>query len=272
LHHLYARFIWKAMCDLDHLPREVGQEPFKQLRLHGWVLRDGAKMSKSRGNVVNPDEYVRQQGADVVRMHVLFMGSYTEGGDWRDSAINGIVRYYKRLWEWVTSDATLDEAGDGDERMARRALHKAIKKVGEDIPALNFNTAIAALMETLNVLRRTRLPVGARAEIGRTYVLLLAPFAPFLAEELWERLGGAFSVHQQNWPTFDPRLVVDEIVEVPIQVNGKLRDRLGVAPDIAEAEIKQQVLARPAIRKHTQDRRIVRFIYRPGRLVNIVVE
>jgi leucyl-tRNA synthetase len=289
LHHLYARFIWKAMVDLGHLPPEVGREPFRQLRLHGWILRDGAKMSKSRGNVVNPDEYVRQYGADVMRAHMLFAGAYTEGGDFRDSAITGIVRFYKRVWEWVTtaeqapSGAMLAPAGAArhvgmphfsasDEDKARRALHKAIKKVGEDLPALGFNTAIAALMETLNVLRECKLSMAVHNEIAKMYVLLLAPIAPFLAEELWERLGGAFSVHQQHWPVFDPALAADEMIVIPIQINGKLRDRIEVAAGAGEQEITQRALASPGVKKHTEGKQVIKTIYAAGRLLNIVVK
>ncbi|HEY4690987.1 MAG TPA: leucine--tRNA ligase [Anaerolineae bacterium] len=276
LHHLYARFIWKAMFDLGHLPAEVSEEPFKQLRLHGWITRDGAKMSKSRGNVVNPDEYVRQHGADVMRGHALFMGSYIEGGDWRDAAITGVARFYRRVWEWVTEGASLKLAlaptETGDDEKARRALHKAIEKVSKDIPALGFNTAIAALMEALNVLRECRLSVQAHTEIARTYVLLLAPFAPFLAEELWERLGGPFSVHRQAWPKFDPALVADETIVIPVQVNGKLRDRIEVPVGAGEDEITRKALAAPGVQKHVEGRQIVKTIYAAGRLLNVVVK
>jgi leucyl-tRNA synthetase len=280
LHHLYARFIWKAMVDLGHLPREAGEEPFQQLRLHGWITRDGAKMSKSRGNVVNPDEYVRQYGADVMRCHVLFMGTYTEGGDWRDAAIAGVARFYRRVWEWVTADLTglakhpRREAEVGEDpsglNTARRALHKAIKKVGEDIPALGFNTAIAALMEALNVLRECRLSAQAHHEIARTYVLLLAPFAPLLAEELWERLGGPFSVHQQPWPPFDPALVAEATIVIPVQVNGKLRDRIEVAVNASQEEITRRALAAPGVKRHIEGKQVVRTVYAVGKLLSIV--
>jgi leucyl-tRNA synthetase len=279
LHHLYARFIWKAMRDLGHLPPEVGEEPFNQLRLHGWVLRDGAKMSKSRGNVVNPDVYVQKHGADVIRGYVLFMGSYTEVGDWHDSNLPGVERFYKRLWEWVLSGTvqaspTSSEPGSiekADEDIARRALHKAIKKVGEDIPALSFNTAIAALMEALNVLRKCTLSFEVHTEIARAYVLLLAPIAPFITEELWERLGGPFSVHQQPWPTFDPRLVAGATVVIGVQINGKLRLRFEVAADATEAAITQKAFAAPELQGQLAGKQIIKSFYVPGRLLNIVV-
>jgi leucyl-tRNA synthetase len=262
------------MVDLGYLPREVGEEPFQQLRLHGWVLRNGAKMSKSRGNVVNPDEYVQQYGADVVRGYVLFMGSYTEGGDWRDSGILGIERFYRRLWEWISSYINLTSAPvleQVDDDRAYRAVHQAIKKLSAAIPALSFNTAIATLMELLNVLRTYRLSGNGFTEIARTYVLLFAPIAPFLAEELWEQLGGSFSVHQQAWPAFDPHLAADETIVVPIQVNGKLRSRLEVSVNASEEAIRQAALASEDVLRHTADKRITNIIYVPGRLLNIVV-
>jgi leucyl-tRNA synthetase len=296
LHHLYARFLWKALYDLGHLPPDVGQEPFRQLRLHGWILRDGAKMSKSRGNVVNPDEYVRQHGADVVRAHLLFAGNYVEGGDFRDSAITGIVRFFKRTWEWVTegpadhltprpplpaaknkdagrergSPNSPKESATADEARARRALHQAIKKVGEDLPALSFNTALAALMETLNTLRECALSAEAHRELARTFVLILAPLAPFLSEELWEQLGGAFSVHQQRWPAYDPALLAAATIVVPVQINGKLRGRVEVDAAASEAEITQAALAAPAVQRHLAGLEVRKTMYWPGRLVNIV--
>jgi leucyl-tRNA synthetase len=226
-------------------------------------------MSKSRGNVVNPDEYARQYGADVMRAHMLFSGSYTEGGDFRDSAITGIVRFYRRVWDWVTRGAA--EAGPPDDAArARRALHQAVKKVGDDLPALSFNTALAALMEALNVLRECRLPPALHQELARTYVLVLAPIAPFLSEELWERLGGAFSVHQQRWPTYDPALLADERLVVPVQVNGKLRSRIEVPAAATEAQIAQAAQADPAIARHLAGQQVIQTIYRPGRMLNLV--
>ncbi len=239
--------------------------------MHGWILRDGAKMSKSRGNVVNPDEYVRRYGADVMRAQMLFAGSYTEGGDFRDAAISGIVRFYRRVWEWVTVGAA--PAGtDRDVERARRTVHKAIKRLGEDLPALGFNTSIAALMGALHTLRECRLSPPVHHEVARWYVLILAPIAPFLAEELWERLGGSFSVHQQAWPQYDPAWVVDETITIPIQINGKLRARIEVSAGASEDEVKRQALAAADVQKHLAGKQIVKTIYAVGRLLNIVAK
>jgi leucyl-tRNA synthetase len=270
LHHLYARFIWKAMFDLGHIPHEVGEEPFAQLRLHGWILRDGAKMSKTKGNVVNPDEYVNQYGADVTRGHVLFMGSYTEGGDWRDEAITGVQRFLHRVWDWV-HDGASDVSDAEDERQARKVLHKAVKKVGEDIEALGFNTAIATLMETLNVMRGSKLSVATHRSIARDYLLLLAPIAPLLAEELWQRIGEPYSIHQQAWPHYDADIAADQTITLVVQINGKVRDRLEVRADISEEEAKAKALASEGAQRYIDGRTPRQVIYVRGRLVNIVI-
>ncbi len=273
LHHLYARFLWKALRDLGQLPPEVGEEPFKQLRLHGWILRDGAKMSKSRGNVVNPDEYVRQYGADVMRMQMLFAGSYTEGGDFRDAAISGIVRFYRRVWEWVTAGADPSRAPlPADEDTARRIIHRTIRRVTDDLPGLGFNTSIAALMGALNTLRECQMSAPVHQEVARLYILILAPIAPFLAEELWEHLGGPFSVHQQAWPSYDLAWVVDELMTLPIQINGKVRARIEVPTEASEAEVVRQALAAPEVQPYLKSKQIVSKIYVTGRLLSLVVK
>ncbi|HET7377312.1 MAG TPA: class I tRNA ligase family protein, partial [Anaerolineae bacterium] len=272
LHHLYARFIWKAMVDLGHLPAEVGEEPFKQLRLHGWILRDGAKMSKTKGNVVNPDAYVKEYGADVMRGQMLFGGSYTESSDFRDSAISGIVRFYRKVWDWVTlPPAASALASASDEDKARRAVHKAIKKLSEDLPALGFNTAIAMLMETVNALRDYKVSPQVHHEVARLLTLILAPLAPFLAEELWERLGGSFSVHQQAWPPYDPRLIAENIITIVVQINGKVRDRIEVAATASEEEINAKALATEGAQRFMAGKPAKKIVYVAGKLVSIVV-
>jgi leucyl-tRNA synthetase len=270
LHHLYVRFLWKALRDHGQLPAGSSPEPFKQLRLHGWITRDGAKMSKSRGNVVNPDDYVRQYGSDVVRGHVLFMGSYVDGGDWRDAAISGIVRFYRRVWEWITDPVLSAVPQPDDELAARRTVHHALTRVTDDLPALGFNTAIAALMGALNTLRDCRLTAAVHNEVARLYVLTLAPFAPFLAEELWAQLGGSFSVHQQAWPRLDPALVVHETIVIAVQINGRLRARLEVPAAADEAEVTRAALASADVQKHLENKTIIKTIYASGRLLNIV--
>jgi leucyl-tRNA synthetase len=275
MHHLYARFIWKAMRDLGHIPSELGEEPFTKLRLHGMIIKDGAKMSKSRGNVVNPDEYVSRWGADVMRAYMLFMGPYEEGGDFRDAGIVGVQRFFNRLWDWVSKPTPRQVSASSNQpthsRQARRTIHYAIKRVSEDIESLSFNTAIAALMEALNELRGLSLGTELRREAAQTLILLLAPFAPHLAEELWERLGGSYSVHQQPWPQWDEALISAETVTLVIQVNGKVRDRIEVPADIDEASARALALNSEAVQRHMDGRRPKRVIVVPGKLVNVVV-
>jgi leucyl-tRNA synthetase len=274
MHHLYARFIWKALRDLGHIPDELVDEPFARLRLHGMIIKDGAKMSKSRGNVVVPDRYVAEWGADVMRTYMLFMGPYQEGGDFRDAGIVGVSRFFNRLWDWVhqvietTEDASARR--DGSDR-ARRILHRTIKRVGEDIESLSFNTAIAASMEGLNDLRGIALDSKTARQAAQTMVLLAAPFAPHLAEELWARLGGPFSVHQQPWPEWDAAWVTRERVTLVLQVDGKIRDRIQVPADIDDNAARALALESEAVQRHLQGRSPARVIVVPGRLVNVVV-
>ncbi len=284
MHHLYARFIWKALYDLGHIPQEQGDEPFARLRLHGLIIKDGAKMSKSRGNVVNPDEYVAQWGADVLRTYMLFMGPYEEGGDFRDAGIVGVQRFFHRLWEQVGKWASgqVDESASGQAgksasaesrhgQQARRILHRTVKRVTEDIESLSFNTAIAALMEALNGLRRLPLKAAMEQEAARTMVLLLAPFAPHLAEELWERLGEPYSVHGQPLPEWDAAWVAEETITLAVQVNGKVRDRMQAPASIDDEAARALALSSEAVQRHLDGRSPRRVIVVPGKLVNVVV-
>ncbi len=276
MHHLYARFIWKALYDLGHIPPELGDEPFARLRLHGLIIKDGARMSKSRGNVVTPDEYVAQWGADVLRSYMLFIGPYEEGGDFRDAGIVGVNRFFNRLWDWVI-EATRrpthqsPNAPIAVSRQARRIVHHTIKRIGDDIASLSFNTAIAALMEALNGLRGLALAGETHLEAARTMTLLIAPFAPHLAEELWQRLGGPFSVHQQPWPQWDEARIADETITLVVQVNGRVRDRIQAPADIDDASAQALALASETVQRHLDGRSPKRVVVVPGKLVNVVV-
>jgi leucyl-tRNA synthetase len=261
LHLLYARFVTMALHDAGHLPFE---EPFTRFRAHGLIIREGAKMSKSRGNVVNPDEFVAEWGADAFRTYLMFLGPYEQGGDFRDSGISGVKRFLDRLW------ASVHEADDGEPDAAvLRKLHQTIRKVGEDVPRLSYNTAIAAMMEYMNVLRAGERQVR-RAEVA-PLVRLVAPFAPHLAEELSERLGDADgSVFDAGWPAFDPALAAEERIQLAVQVNGKLRGTIDVAPDVAQDAALAAALAEPSVAKFvTGEPRKVIFV--KGRLLNLVV-
>jgi len=261
LHLLYSRFITMVLKDGGFIDFE---EPFTRFRAHGMIIREGAKMSKSKGNVINPDVYMAEWGADAFRMYLMFLGPYEEGGDFRDQGISGVRRFLDRLWASVR-DATADGAPDAE---VLRKLHRTIKKVGEDTAALGYNTAIAAMMEYLNVLRRgERVP---HVDEVRPLVQLVAPYAPHLAEECWARLGHESSVFDAGWPAFDPALLVDDTVELVVQVNGKLRGKLTVAPDITQEAALALARADEAIAKFlTGEPKKIVFV--PKRLLNFVV-
>ena len=264
MHHLYARFITMALHDLGHVPFE---EPFRRLRLHGFVTKDGAKMSKSRGNVVNPDDYIGRVGADAFRMYLLFMGPFDQDNDFRDLNLTGVTRYLERVWRMVADTEPATGAGTD-----MRPLHRFIKRVTEELEKYQYHTAIAALMECGNWIGASRAAFTPeqRTEAVRTLLLLLAPFTPFLAEELWERFGGTYSVHEQPWPAYDPAMIAAEMVTLPVQVNGKVRDRITAAAGTDEATLRAMALGSARVREFLGGREPEKVIIVPDRLVNLV--
>jgi len=272
MHHLYARFLWKALQDMGYLPMELGPEPFARLRLHGLIIKDGSRMSKSRGNVVNPDEYIAQVGADVLRLYMLFMGPFEVGGDFRDTGINGMVRFVNRIWRLGTLTQPLPEGEGPDEASLVREMHQTIRKVSEDIEGLAFNTAIAALMGYLNTLQAWQGRASAETwdEAVRNLLLLLAPFAPHLTEELWERRGGTYSIHRQAWPTWDPALAQEEVITLVVQVDGRVRDRIEVPATIAQERAREEALNSEVVRRYLDGREIAKVVFVRGRLINLV--
>ena len=261
LHLLYSRFITMVMNDAGHIDFE---EPFTRFRAHGMIIREGAKMSKSKGNVINPDQYMEEWGADALRMYLMFLGPYEEGGDFRDQGISGVRRFLDRLWASVR-DATRDGSPDAD---VIRKLHRTIKKVGEDTANLGYNTAIAAMMEYMNAVRRgERVPHLAEVE---PLIPMVAPYAPHLAEECWELLGHATSVFDAGWPSFDPAMLVDDEVDIVVQVNGKVRGKVRVAVDAGQDAVLALAVADAAIAKFVTDTP-KKVIFVPKRLLNLVV-
>jgi leucyl-tRNA synthetase len=240
------------------------EEPYVKFRAHGMIIRDGAKMSKSRGNVVNPDDYIEKWGADTFRTYLMFLGPYEEGGDFRDLSIAGVRRFLDRVWTSAT-DAT--PAGAPDPRVLRK-LHQTIKKVTHDIPALSYNTAIAAMMEYLNVVRSGERRVH-RDEV-EPLVQMLSPFAPHIAEELWEQFGHEGSIFDAGWPAFDETLAAEELITIAVQVNGKTRGTIQLAPGAGQDAAVAAAMADPAIAKFVTGTP-KKIIFVPGRLLNVVV-
>jgi leucyl-tRNA synthetase len=261
LHLLYCRFVTMVLHDAGLL---TFSSPFRKFRAHGTIVRDGAKMSKSKGNVVNPDTYFDTVGADAFRMYLMFIGPFEEGGDFRDAGLSGVSRFLDRLWASV-HEMTADGAPDPD---VMRKLNQTVRKLTDDIPRLSFNTAIAAMMEYMNALRRgQRTP--HRAEVV-PMVQLVAPFAPHIAEELWEKLGNSGSVFDAGWPRYDATADVVDEIDLVVQVSGKTRGTVRVSKAVTQEE---------AILAAKGDENIAKFItgepkkivFVPGRLLNFVV-
>ena len=262
LHLLYARFICLVLSDLGHLQFD---SPYPKFRAHGLIVKDGAKMSKSRGNVVVPDTYIQQWGADTFRMYLMFLGPFQDGGDFRDSGIVGQRRFLEKVW------ALAHEAGGAKGTPTpelEQKLHRTIRKVTADTEALQYNTAIAAMMEYVNELREQG--AGSR-ELITPLVLMLAPYAPHIAEELWSVLGNGTSIFEARWPAYDERLTSAGDVEIAVQVNGKLRSRLTVPRGMAEKDVMARVLADDAVKKFVDGQKVKKVIYVQDRLVNLVV-
>ena len=280
LHLIYSRFWTKFMRDLGMVNND---EPAERLFTQGMVIKDGAKMSKSLGNVVTPDEMVARFGADAARMYSLFAAPPDRDLDWQESGIEGIQRFLGRVYRFVARNARPDHPDwkgavpadlSSEARAVQRKLHQTIKRVTDDFQGRwHFNTCIAAVMELVNELYAVEgksLPVPLVADVQRNLVLLIAPFAPYLAHELWQMLGEKTNLLKASWPRFDPELAREEEIEIPVQVNGKLRGKIVVAPGTPDEEIKQKALADEKVRVFTAGKQIVKVIS-TGKLVSIVV-
>ncbi len=276
MHLLYTRFFTKAARDMGIVEND---EPMQRLFNQGQILgTDGQRMSKSRGNVIAPDDQVERWGADTFRAYLMFVGPWDEGGPYDPSGINGTHRWLNRVWNVATGDITTASMSDSPAtRELRHWTHRTIAKVTADIETFRFNTMIAALMEFTNYLTRLRetgatVDAAAWDEAIESLMLLLAPTVPHIAEELWARAGKPYSIHTQSWPSFDAALATEDQVEVPVQVNGKVRDRLTLPRDTAEDVARDRAMASPSVQAHTEGKELVRVIYVPNRLINIVVK
>jgi leucyl-tRNA synthetase len=300
LHLIYSRFFCRVFRDIGMVGHA---EPFRRLLTQGMVLKDGAVMSKSKGNVVDPDDMISRYGADALRLYVLFVAPPEKEVEWTDAGLEGSFRFITRVWRLVDQladrlPATVEIDGaelTSDERALRRRTHETIRRVSQDLyPKVHLNTAISALMELVNelylfcdradVVTTTRRPAAEAVDVSarretltvtreavEALVLMLAPVTPHVCEELWERLGHEGGIAAAAWPVFDEAVARAEEVIVPVQVNGRLRARLTVPADVTEAELERLALADPAVGTHTAGRRIVKVVVARGRLVNVVV-
>ncbi|HEY3616649.1 MAG TPA: class I tRNA ligase family protein, partial [Candidatus Sulfotelmatobacter sp.] len=283
------RFWTKFMRDLGMITND---EPAERLFTQGMVIKDGAKMSKSLGNVVSPDEMVARYGADAARLYSLFAAPPDRDLDWQDSGIEGIRKFLGRVYRFVVRNTpsplsgtpqaeTLPAASLRPEaRAIQRKLHQTIKRVTDDFQGRwHFNTCISAIMELVNVLygaeeaiAQNAVPKDLLAAVQRDLVLLLAPFAPYLAHELWEMLGEKGSLLKAPWPKYDGALAKEEEIEIPVQINGKLRSRVVVPADATEETVVKRALADEKVQALISGKQIVKKIYVPGKLLNIVVK
>ncbi|MGD2040526.1 MAG: leucine--tRNA ligase, partial [Anaerolineae bacterium] len=273
MHLLYARFWTKVLADAGLIDF---REPFPRLRSQGILhAADGKRMSKSRGNVVTPDEVVARYGADILRIYLLFMAPFERNVNWDEEGIAGAERFLQRVWRLCLGVGAEEgqENGSQAEQDLRRAAHKTIQRVSDDIEAFKFNTAVAALMELSRSLAASQDTVGstqAYRQATGTLIQLLAPFAPHITEELWARRGSASYVHQQPWPSYDPALVVEETITLGLLVNGKVRDRIEVGVGIGDEEARHLALKNERVQHYLDGHPPQKVVVVPGRLVNVV--
>ena len=263
MHLIYTRFVTMALKEFGFVDVE---EPFQRLVHQGLITNGGAKMSKSKGNVVSPDAFIEKYGSDTFRMYLMFMGPFTDGGDWNDTGINGTDRFVKRVWK-LFSEFEFSPNGSQESSVTTK-LHAVIKKLTEDIEKLQFNTCISSLMELLNTLEKAE---KIDEETAKTFIKLLAPLAPHLTEELWEKIGGEGFVIDQKWPNFDSALLVADNLTIAVQVNGKLRGTISVDSSASKEEIIALAKEDSNVAKFLDGVDIKKEIYVPGKLVSLVV-
>jgi leucyl-tRNA synthetase len=273
MHLLYSRFFVKATRDLGLIKYD---EPFKRLFNQGTIIYKGAKMSKSRGNVIAPDDYVDVVGADTVRTYLMFIGPWEQGGEWNDSGINGAARWLNKVWDISNLNLnTFALASNPDtERDLNRLLHKTIMRVGEDIEKFKYNTAISTLMQFTNALAEDKIfekiDIDQWLHLTRSLYVMMAPITPHLSEELWEKSGMNSSVHTQKWPEYDENMAKDDKITLVVQVNGKVRAKISASANLTESDANEIAMEDSGVQKHTEGLEIRKIIYVPGKLLNIV--
>jgi len=277
LHLLYSRFITKVLCDMGYIGFD---EPFKRLFTQGMIVKDGAKMSKSKGNVVSPDALIDKYGADTVRLYTLFIGPPEKDAEWSDRGVEGAFRFLKRVWTLQEIMEKAPETGDADAKDALlRKMHQTIQKVTEDVDGeFHFNTAISAVMELVNHVYTGLNEKGEECydkaclkQVIENTVLLLGPLVPHIAEEINERLGSKESVFCRQWPSFDKGMLKADTVEIPVQINGKLRGTISVASGLAQEKVQEAILADGKLSAWIEGKQVRKWIVLKDKLVNVVV-
>jgi leucyl-tRNA synthetase len=268
LHLLYSRFIYKFLADIDVVPKDfkIGDEPYKKRTAQGMILGEGGiKMSKSKGNVINPDSYLDKYGADTVRVYEMFMGPFDQSIAWDDKGVTGVYRFLNKVWDLQ------DKVGEVEaDKETQNLLHKSIKKIGDDIDNMRFNTAVAQLMILVNALDKQS---EISKDIFANFILILAPFAPHIAEELWQILGNKDSLANQPWPKYDSSLAKDERVIIGIQVNGKVRDDIELDFDTEPSnDLQAEILKREKISRNIEGKQVAKFIHIKNKIISIVVK
>jgi leucyl-tRNA synthetase len=277
MHLLYARFWTKVLHDLGYVPFI---EPFQRLRNQGMILApDGKeKMSKSKGNVVTPDDVVKEYGADALRAYEMFISDFEQTTPWSTQGLGGTYRWLRKVWDLQLHPAPrppADAATDQNDRELIRKMHKTVKKVSADLEGFRFNTVISALMEFTNALYDAQMQSVSDAafdEARNALLIMFAPVAPFMGEEIWARKGRPYSIHQQKWLKYDAKMAADEMIVLPVQVSGKLRDRIELPVGVSEAEAKDAALKSPNVQRHLEGKTPLKVIYVPGKMVSIVVK
>jgi leucyl-tRNA synthetase len=265
-HLLYSRFWTKFLYDLNYISWD---EPFTKLVNQGMIMgEDGQKMSKRWGNVVNPDDVCSSYGADTLRLYEMFLGPLTDSKPWNTHGIEGVSRFLGKFWRLFHHAEQFDITNDSATPEENKILHKTIKKITEDIENMSFNTSVSAFMVATNELGSLKCK---KRSILEPLLILLAPFAPHITEELWSKLGNTISIHSQQWPSFNPEFLVENSFVYPISVNGKTRHSMEFSLTATESEIQQAVLTNETIAKWVDGKEIKKFILVKGRIINVVI-
>lgn len=268
LHLLYSRFIYKFLWDIGVVPKSVGSEPYKKRTSHGMILGEGGiKMSKSKGNVINPEEVIKEYGADTMRVYEMFIGPFEQMIPWDIKGVKGVRRFLEKVWK--LADKTIVSPKEKSSSNLEKVLHKTIKKVSEDIESLKFNTAVSSLMGFSNDWQADK--DGLKKKDLEKFLKILSPFAPFLAEELWSQAEFKGICCNQKWPKYNPKLIIEKKIILVVQINGKVRDRIEVDADISEEKAKELALSQEKIIEWIKGKKIKKAIFIPGKLINFVV-